>query len=169
MSENDDSYTTNSRVLSGRPAALGIATALLTTANGIAAITATLGSKPRSPAKISANATSDGEEPGERGGGCGHDERPALACHREVERPFEDDEDEADGADHGNDRLDPVEVPAERVEDLPRDEARDDEQHHARDAEVTAEVLDPVGQQQEPGGGEDGRVGHACIVPDRRA
>ena len=69
-------------------------------------------------------------------------------------------------ADDGNDRLDPAEVPAERVEDLPREEAGDDEQDDARDPEAAAEMLDPIREQQQPGGGEDGRVGHPCIVPD---
>ena len=40
MSESELSYTTNSRASSGRPTALGIATALEMTANGMAASTA---------------------------------------------------------------------------------------------------------------------------------
>src|SRR4029434_8918067 len=54
MSENDDSYTTNSRVPSARPEALGIATALLTTANGIAAMIAIFGAKSRRRPKLRA-------------------------------------------------------------------------------------------------------------------
>ena len=58
----------------------------------------------------------------------------ALARHLEVERAFEHDQDEPERADDRHDRVDPVEVQAQRVEHLARDEPGDDQQHDARAA-----------------------------------
>ena len=152
---------TNSRTRSGNPAALGIATALLITANGIATSTAAGGDMPSDHAQNAASATSATPKPSTAAALDTAMSRVRSREIDEVERAFEDDQDEAQRAEDRDDRVDPLEAEPGGIERLPQRDADRDQQHDRGQLEPAPDDVDEIGEQQQPRGREDRRLGHA--------
>ena len=88
------------------------------------------------------------------------DEAGAPARDGEIERAFEDDQDEAQRAEDRDDRLDPFQVEARGIERVPQHDAGHDQQHDGRQLEPAPDDVDEIGEQQQPGRREDRRLGH---------
>ena len=78
----------------------------------------------------------------------------------EVERALEHDQDQPERADHGHHRIDPAQVQAQRVEDLPQHQPGDDQQHDAGQLQAPPDDVERVREQQQSRRGEDRGVGH---------
>ncbi len=106
------------------------------------------------------------DEAHQRGPGRAQDQPAALARDRQVERALEHDQDQAERAQHRDDRVDPPQMQAGGIERLAQRDAGADRQHDGGQAEAATEDVEQVGEQQQRRRGEDRGVGHGPRTVD---